>query len=210
MTCGRIPPLLLILPLFLIFLIGSCSKETLERPEVGRYSPTTQRFPGGKGGSGPYTFTIDATSREKWVLFSFDEEGVVRLPLSSMKWDLGFKRNKIITNSGRTHEGGKGGALSPGKSFDEIVEAPQEGYEVDRTTPDGQSTENPLLSRWYRYHPASHLLTPRKGAFVIRTGRGNYAKMAIVSYYCQGTRPGCITFQYLYRGDGSRKLTKTP
>jgi len=35
-------------------------------------------------------------------------------------------------------------------------------------------------------------------------GRRPYAKIQLVSYYCPRSQPACLTFRYIYQGDGSR------
>ena len=30
-----------------------------------------------------------------------------------------------------------------------------------------------------------------------------YAKLELVGYYCPGGQPGCVTFRYVFQGDGS-------
>jgi hypothetical protein len=34
--------------------------------------------------------------------------------------------------------------------------------------------------------------------------------MRILSYYCDGNISGCLTFEYVYQGDGSTRLTSSP
>jgi hypothetical protein len=40
----------------------------------------------------------------------------------------------------------------------------------------------------------------------VRTADGRFAKMRILSYYCTGATPGCVTFEYVYQGSGSRRF----
>ena len=65
---------------------------------------------------------------------------------------------------------------------------------------------NPALERWYDYGFTSHLLTPKPGVYAVRTAEGDYAALRFLSYYCPGARAGCVTFEYVYQGDGSRLL----
>jgi hypothetical protein len=39
--------------------------------------------------------------------------------------------------------------------------------------------------------------------WAVRAAAGRYAKIEIVGYYCPGPRPGCLTFRYVYQGNGS-------
>jgi hypothetical protein len=57
---------------------------------------------------------------------------------------------------------------------------------------------NPAIRRWYDYGAVSHLLKPNGHVYVVRTRQGRFAKVEILSYYCTGLAPGCVTFRYAY------------
>ncbi len=63
-----------------------------------------------------------------------------------------------------------------------------------------------MLENWYEYSWLSHILTPADRTFALRTADGKYAILRFLSYYCPGGRPGCVTFEYVYRGDGGRQF----
>jgi len=65
---------------------------------------------------------------------------------------------------------------------------------------------HPALSSWYSYSYFSHVLTPKPHVWALRLAAGGYAKLEFVSYYCPSLEPGCVTFRYVYQGDGSREL----
>jgi hypothetical protein len=49
-----------------------------------------------------------------------------------------------------------------------------------------------------------HVLRPKSQVYVIHTADGKYAKMRLVSSYCDGNQAsGCFTMEYVYQGDGS-------
>jgi hypothetical protein len=52
------------------------------------------------------------------------------------------------------------------------------------------------LERWYTYSWTSHLLTSKGHVYGVRTADGRHATLEIVSYYCPGARPGCVTIRY--------------
>ena len=54
------------------------------------------------------------------------------------------------------------------------------------------------------------MLAPKREIYVIRTQEGKYAKMRMLSYYCTGNMAGCMTFEYVYQGDGSKRLADGP
>ena len=172
---------------------------TLRPPAVVTYAPTPPApREVGRALVGPILYTVDATSPERWRHFSFrvgavvDDEGTA--------WDLGFRRYQVIANGGRGYAGG-GGILDLGDvAFDQIQTVPTAGYEGTESRPD---PHNAAIAGWYRYGFFSHVLRPKSRVWAVRTADGRYAKMEMVSYYCPGARPGCVTFRYVYQGDGS-------
>jgi hypothetical protein len=47
---------------------------------------------------------------------------------------------------------------------------------------------------------------PSPRVYALRTADGRYAKLEILSYYCPGAMPGCVTFRYVYQGAGGTEL----
>lgn len=156
---------------------------------------------------------INATASGKTYFRFRDSTIVTGSDTLTNKWDIAFKSTTIYTNSGSSGSGIGGAVVLTGKSFDELKEAPVDGYKVDATSalaiPTGSG------NGWYKYAgPPSHLITPIPGVvIVIKTGDGKYTKVQIVSYYKDapenpaGSEPARFyTFKYFYQPDGSRKL----
>lgn len=165
---------------------------SLRRPSVPTYAPTpVAPREAAPTLVGPILYTVDATSPERWRRFSF-RLGSVLDDAAPSQWDLGFRRFQIVTS---------GGAVDLGEvPFARVAMAPESGY---RPT---EGDTNPALAGWYRYGFFSHVLTPKPRVWAVRTADGRYAKLEIVSYYCPGHQPGCLTFRYVFQGDGSRRL----
>lgn len=177
---------------------------SLRRPTPDAYPPT-QPQPADVGDSlvGPIRYTIDASSPDEWRHFDFSRGSVVT-PADPLDWDLAFRRFHVIANGGARFAG-RGGIVALGAvPFDSVSEAPVADY-VETTA--GRDTTNDAIARWYDYGWASHVLTPKPHVWVVRTADGRYARLRILSYYCPGARPGCITFSYVYQGSGSRAFT---
>ena len=174
---------------------------TLQRPALPTYAPTPPApRDAGSGLVGPVLYTVDATSQEQWRYFSFRLGSVVENP-GALEWDLAFRRYQIIANGGDQFVG-KGGIADLGAiGFDRVGTVPAEGYQP---TEGGASPRNAAIASWYHYGFFSHLLTPKPHVFAVRTADGRYAKLEVVGYYCVGAEPGCVTFRYVYQGDGSR------
>jgi hypothetical protein len=173
---------------------------TLRQPDLPTFAPTAPApREVGRALVGPVLYTVDATSPDTWRYFSFRLGAVVEDP-GAREWDLGFRRYQVIANGGPAFVGAAGILdLGPAR-FDEVVAVPAAGYQATEGT---QEPRHPAIAGWYRYGFFSHVLTPRPHVWAVRTADGRYAKMEIVSYYCPGAQPGCLTFRYVYQGDGS-------
>jgi hypothetical protein len=182
-------------------------------PPVGNFSATPpQPVAVGERLVGPILYTLDARAADTWTFFDFSQGSVIEVPHQfGLDWDLAFQRHKIIVNGGATNPKGQGGVLNLGEvPFAEVTEAPANGYIEDTIasiSPAGIITENLAIKAWYRYSMLTHLLHPKPNTYVIRTADGKYARMRLVSYYCDGGEAsGCFTFEYVYQGDGSRRF----
>jgi hypothetical protein len=173
---------------------------TLRQPPVPTYAPTP---PGatdaGRALVGPRVYTVDATDPEMWRYFSF-RLGSVIAGAGAGDWDLAFRRYQILANGGPQYAG-RGGIADLGTvAFDDVRAVPETGYQPNERTPDPR---NPAIASWYRYGFFSHVLSPKPHVWAVRTADGRYAKIQLLSYYCARAEPGCLTFRYVYQGDGS-------
>lgn len=153
--------------------------------------------------SGPDTVTIDARDGDRWTRFDLGR-GSVAGPGEG--WDIAVKRYRLAVNGGDGFVG-SAAVRRIDAAFQEVTTAPVEGYETSRVTAGGD-TVNVALEGWYTYSLFSHLLQPEPATFVVRTHDGKYAKFAVLGYYCPGPEPGCLTLEYAYQGDGTRRLAR--
>jgi heme-binding HmuY-like protein len=143
-------------------------------------------------------YTVDATDREEWVLFDFNEGRLVAGALSDSGWDLAFKRTGLLTNSGVTNPSGGGGAVDLGE-VPLVDAAVPDGatFVADRLGGDDEDEPmNPVISGWYNYNFVTHTVHAKGNTFVVRTGESRDAIVRFDSYYCADESPGCITFRY--------------
>ena len=154
------------------------------------------------------SIVIDATNEEQWTYFDFSRGKQVKIhDVSSLEWDLAFRRGKIISNGGATNKFGKAGLIDLGEvSFDAVENVPLRDFVADEST--RTQTENPLLVQWYKYNYISHKLTARKNIYVMRTADGKYAKIQFLSFYCADKQPGCIQMKYAYQDEGTKSFLK--
>ncbi len=166
---------------------------TLRQPDVPTYPPT-ELAPkdAGRALIGPILYTVDATTPEAWRHFSFRYGSVVDRA-GPRDWDLAFRRYAIIAGAGGIRDLGE-------VRFDDVRTVPTTAYQPNEG---GGEPRNPAIAGWYRYGFFSHVLTPKPHVWAVRTADGRYAKLQIVGYYCPGPQPGCLTFRYVYQGNGS-------
>jgi len=189
---ARPPVLVLAMGGAFALLVASLVIGSLTTPEFPPYRPTVPR-PAVVGDSlvGPLTYTLDASSTDRWRRFDFRRGATV----DSGGWDIAFRRFHLIT-------GADGGIVDLGAvPFDSVRELPATGY-LPNT--DASDTTNPGVGKWYAYSMLSHLLTSKHHVYGVRTGGGKYAKLELLAYYCQDVGTACVTFRYAYQGDGTR------
>ena len=137
-----------------------------------------------RGESGVDTLTIDASAGEVWR-FADLARGVVLSPPDTAGWDLAFRRFHILVADAIADAGPV--------PFESITRAPAGGYVRNTVATD---TTNAAVRRWYRYSMLTHLLEPSGHVYIVRTREGLHLKTEMLSYYCTGGRPGCLTLRY--------------
>ena len=161
----------------------------------------------------PTVYTVDARSENVWIYFDFSRGAVV--PVLDPKedaWDLAFKRYVMKTNGGRSNPDGQGAVLKLNRrDFAGLSAVPGNvEFQADVHPKNRLHPFNPVLEKWYNYSYLANVLAPKPEVYVIRTQEGKYAKMRMLSYYCTGNVAGCMTFEYVYQGDGSMRLADGP
>ncbi|GMQ98977.1 MAG: hypothetical protein BMS9Abin17_1517 [Acidimicrobiia bacterium] len=143
-------------------------------------------------------YTVDATSRDNWVLFDFTQGRVIEGDLFSPGWDLAFRRTTVLTNSGETNPLGVGGAIDLGEVLLKDAVMPESGlFEVDVLGgEDEDELENPAVGSWYSYSFIKHIVSTKPNSYLVATGEDLNALVQFDSYYCEDEKPGCITFRY--------------
>lgn len=173
--------------------------------------------------------TIDAKSKDTWVLVSFSTGKMLTVndldkdkdQLSLLDWDLGFQRTKIITNGGVTNPSGNVGVINLGAvDFNSIHEAPSETLVQDSRS--FGKVLNKAISDWYNYRTRTHNIESKKNVYVVKTSSGRFMKMRILNYYCSNeeqdcrsmmcTRENaaCLTVEYVLSQDQSAKFPAAP
>jgi len=172
---------------------------------------------------------VDATDRSAWTLVALATGETHRVSdldrakekLNEFKWDLGFSRTKIVSNSGATNPQGTVGVVNLGPvDFDSVSQAPETGYIQD--APAWGNVTNKAISDWYNYRTRTHNIESKKNVYVVRTSDQQYVKMKIINYYCKRAETdcasimctrqdaACLTIEYVSQPDGSRLFPPPP
>jgi heme-binding HmuY-like protein len=193
---ARPPILVLAMGGAFALLIVSLVIGSFTTPEFPPYRPTVpppHPAPVGDSLVGPATYTLDASDIARWRRFDFGRSAAV----DSGGWDIAFRRFHVITALG-------GGIVDLGPvPFDSVRELPAAPYLPNTNAAD---TTNPGVGKWYAYSVLSHLLTSKRHVYGVRTAGGKYAKVELLAYYCKEVGTACLTFRYVYQGDGTRRV----
>ncbi len=126
--------------------------------------------------------TVNAADPAAWRFISL-RTGLVDRP-GPLDWDLAIRRFHIATNGGPGFAGqGASGVVDP------LDQPPALRQTSADTTESG-------FGKWYDYGFTSHLLTPKPLTYAVQAADGSRYSVRILSYYCPGPQPGCITIEY--------------
>lgn len=205
-----------------LLLLTACSGEsptannTVSQadPSTSKYKPTPpQPQDVGERLVGPRVYTVDARSQDIWMYFDFSRGSVVSVQHPQTDaWDLAFRRHTIRTNGGATNPSGQAALANIGeRDFASVTRVPEDATLIsDTRTRKRPFPYNPVVQKWYNYSYMANVLAPKPLVYIVRTQDGKYAKMRLLSYYCEGGVSGCLTFEYVYQGNGSTDLAASP
>lgn len=149
-------------------------------PEVN-VLPHTPQFP--TSAKPEITVIKDLNANTKSYIY-FSLATGKEVPASDAKtknWDIAFSKTTIATNGG-TSGPGEGGAIVLEKPFDQVSEAPKDGYKTDGDA--GFAIPGGSGNSWYKYDMSVHAILPIPGrTLLVKTANGNVAKVEIISYY---------------------------
>ena len=166
--------------------------------------------------------TIDASSWDSWVYYSFGLESIVDIitPESSLDWDIAFKRNHIRTNGGLSGMGQGCGIVNQNQiwtcdlfqSTNEIsnnmvcesdivilgtglqINPPYEGCYNPTTHSFENCIKNPALDNW-GWFGSDYYFNVTDSMLFVRDANGNAIKLWLLSYHgSEGT--GFIDMAY--------------
>jgi hypothetical protein len=148
---------------------------SLSRPEPLSFPASTQAVTVDSA-RGRRRLTIDASDETRWRFVSLRRGEVLPQP-ATLDWDLGFRRFHIATNGGPGFAGSGAAGVT----------------RLEQTSAD---TSKSGFGKWYNYGLTSHLLTPKPVEYLVLGADAARYRLRILSYYCPGATPGCITIEY--------------
>ena len=144
--------------------------------------------------------TVDATNKGSQVFMDLDEGREMKADeaFSTNDWDLSFKRMDISMNGGAGNPTGLVDAkVLTQTRFEDLVVAPQDGYQQDGA----DRVFNSVEGGWYVYDLGVHKLVVREGlVYVVRTSNGVPMKVQMQGYYSDNGTPAMIQFRYSLLG----------
>jgi len=159
----------------------------------------------------------------KFTFFSFKTGALVdHADSATTQWDIGFRATTIIVNSATSGPGTSQVQVVSG-IFDDILEAPADGYTSDNDPSPIEGVPNANLAiptgsdqGWYNatQGPPPTIITPIAGkVLVIKTSDNRFAKVEVLSYYQDapasptGNEPSrYYTFRYVYQPNDTRSF----
>ena len=153
----------------------------------------------------------------KFTFYSLENNAVVASADSnSTKWDVAFRGTTILTNAG-TSGPGVGGAFIYAGTFDELKTLSTDSTFKKDNFPTSYAIPTGSNKGWYVYDGLNNLINPIPGRIlVIKTAKGNYAKLEILNYYKGGVTPAVsasddiklktqrfYTFRFAYQANGT-------
>ncbi|MFH2055653.1 MAG: HmuY family protein [bacterium] len=202
----------LILALFAFMAVG-CSDD-----DEGPTGPTAQSLNTTvRSSSGDYWRTlIDATSYDDFVYYDFGVQDTLDLTAAhaenSTDWDLGFRRDVIVTNSGSSGPGSITvvdlTASGVTKDFADVTRADLASLSEDDWMADGFDL---VVDNYYSYNPQTHALTPTNLVYAMKDAEGKYLKFQVAGFFGGGPPPMMANFiiKYVYATSGT-DLSGTP
>lgn len=172
-------------------------------------------------GSG-WLSAIDATAGgafaadpDSYVYLKFADDGLTKVDISdedsltSMDWDIAFRRYVVRINSGNSGPSCVAAARVVGATYDEVTSVPDgltyrtDGYFTDscEIIPDGTGLPGSpatALSAFWTY-PGCVQMTDQ--AFVIQTAEGRHLKLVVAQYYDDANHASCQESDSVSQGD---------
>lgn len=183
-------------------------KESEQKYTISPVNPSSF----GEGITGPITYTVDSSDYVNWTYFDFSQGSVVEVRDENKDpWDIKIQRLRILFNQNRNRPPKEGlGKHQLPETRDPaygIKLLGAGGLENYKEVPEGKfHREISEVGKWYNYEWLPTYLFPHDLTYGIHTSDDKYVLFKMLSYYCNGETMGCMTFEFIYQGDGSNRF----
>ncbi len=133
------------------------------------------------------SLVVDATDYEAWTALDLDR--VQFVDHADATWELAFQRYHVDLQEGLE------AAAIEGAAFDDVSEAPADGWRVDEPDADEDGVPEYALADWYDYDETTHRLSPAARTYVIRSTDGAAFKLGFDSYYDENGTPARVAIR---------------
>ncbi|HIA03847.1 MAG TPA: hypothetical protein EYN66_18405 [Myxococcales bacterium] len=149
---------------------------------------------------GVLSLRIDASSKENWVYFDFEQGRLVDVA-AKQKWDLAFQRYHVKMNQLDAAHNSMGVAILADTEFDSISQLPsaallRDEYSADPKVSDPSTYAFDQAGGWYTYNPMKHQLSPNQHTYIVRSLEGTHYKMQFLNYYDDAGTSGHVTIRW--------------
>ncbi len=169
--------------LLLLGLAGCLMPDLSETLDPG---PATAAEPLVRG-DGDASLLVDATDPQAWTALDLDGNELV--DIEDPTWDLAFQRFNVDLQDGLA------AVVLEAMDFDDVVEAPVDGWVSDEPDADDDGVPEYVFADWYDYDPDTHVLTPADRVYVVATTEEAAVKVVFESYYDEAGTPARITLR---------------
>jgi HmuY protein len=181
--------------LWFLLVLSGCFESIAPDAGVAADATTVGKYSTTRNADGSYTTVIDATSAADWVYGDFDTGLETSM---TGPWDLRFQRFHISTNGGVSGSGGVEVVPIAEVPFVQVTAAPASGWTSD-SGDDANGAPSYAFEQgngWYDYDPTTHVLTPKRLVWVVRTHGGATIKLEITNYYDDAGTAGWFTLRW--------------
>ncbi len=140
-------------------------------------------------GGGVTETTVTACSDARWVGIDLEskQEILVEDATATDAWDLAFQRFHVKSNGGVSGAAGVRVAPLTGVEFEDVNEAPSEGWLQDLPDSDLDGHDDYVISgqdlSWWEYDLETHVINMTGVVWVVETDEGHHYKLELIDYY---------------------------
>lgn len=151
---------------------------------------------------------VDASDYAQWQFLDLKSgQSIVEDDAATSPWDLKFRRFFILSNGGKTGNGGVELTVLPDTEFsqvnaDRVLKVMDKSWSVDqedKEADDDHEADNVFNNGendWYDYDSSDHTLTSKGLTYLVRGAGGQIFKVQVLDYYDGAGTPAFLSFRW--------------